>query len=110
MLTNDDKKWIVEIMDDRFDKQDKRIDEKFAEQDKRMEEFFYKTETELNKQVQEHLRHIDVVLENYWDKLATALEVLPGANKSYDMLERRVEAIETDCSILKQVVVEKSTA
>ena len=55
MLTTEDKKWLIETIDNRMDvkfaEQNERIDAKFAEQDKRIDEKFDQRFAEQNEQI-----------------------------------------------------------
>lgn len=80
MLTNEDKKWITELMNNRFAEQKKHLDW----QDERMEEKFEKLR-------EDNMTHIDFVMEQQMDQLKPLFEVVPGAGKSYGMLEEIVK-------------------
>ena len=69
MLTNDDKRWITEIMDDRS-----------SEQDQGKGLSFNNMEVELSEQAKEYLHHIDATVEKICNKIASCVEDLPDAN------------------------------
>ena len=87
MLTNEDKKWIAELMNSRFAEQDKRLDA----QDQRMEEHDLHMNEKFEKLREESMTHIDFVMEQQMDQLKPLFEVVPGAGKSYGMLEEIVK-------------------
>lgn len=97
MLTNEDKKWITELMNNRFAEQNKHLDW----QDERMEEHDLRMDEKFEKLREENMTHIDFVMEQQMDQLKPLFEVVPGAGKSYGMLEEIVKRHETNFDYLK---------
>jgi len=62
---------------------------------------------EVDRKFAEHERHIEVVIDNkITSRLDAFAEYFPGAYKSYEQLERRVDTIETRQSVLESVVMD----
>lgn len=65
MLTNEDKKWITELMNNRFAEQNKHLDW----QDERMEEHDLRMNEKFEKLREDNMTHIDFVMEQQMDQL-----------------------------------------
>lgn len=106
MLDNSDKKWIEETidsrLDERFEEQNKKlnrvIDERFADA---IESF----EQRINERFDAFETRFMLMMEN---EIAPMLkihsEVIPDTYKSYRDLEDRVEVLEQNYDVLKNVV------
>lgn len=106
MLDNSDKKWIEETidsrLDERFEEQNKKlnrvIDERFADA---IESF----EQRINERFDAFETRFMLMMEN---EIAPMLkihsEVIPNTYKSYRDLEDRVEVLEQNYDVLKNVV------
>lgn len=119
MLTSEDKKWFMETMDRRFAEQDKRFDEidkrlvehderldemdkHLDEQDQHMGKYYLHMGEELKKQTEELMRHVDFAIEQQMEQLKQIFEVLPGANRSYDVLKKQVDQHGSNFAFLRQ--------
>ena len=121
MLDSNDKIWIRETiderLDDRFTDAEKRLnkvmDERFADAEKRlnkvMDERFADAIETFDRRINERFDAFEtrfmLLLENeITPLLRTHAEVIPDTYKSYRNLEERVEVLEQNYDVLKNVI------
>ena len=127
MLDQNDKKWVLETIDAKIAEQDARFDEKLeamearfdekledmearfdkkledleARFDKKLEDLEARFDEKLEAGLERIQMHFDAIVENrIMPMLQLHLEVLPGAYKSYDNLENRVQRLEENYEIM----------
>lgn len=98
---------VLDAMDKHAQKLGKESDARFAEMMKSMDNRFQKQEELIDRKFQEQERHFEVIVENKISaRLDAFVEYLPGAYKSYERLEDRVDRIEMKQDVLENMVMD----
>ena len=103
MLTNEDKRWLTDVLDARFEEQDKRIDslrkemyELAAETRNEMDRQISGVRNDLGNQISDLREEMHTFAANINRQLDHLMEYVPGAGHTYKDHEEHITVLENN--------------
>lgn len=103
MLTNEDKRWLTDVLDARFEEQDKRIDslrkemyELAAETRNEMDRQISGVRNDFGNQISDLREEMHTFAANINRQLDHLMEYVPGAGHTYKDHEERITMLENN--------------